>query len=133
MVQQGQSQPADDQEEELIPGTDGRVFDILCYNCNKKGHYASCCPETSSRVGASNLQVGNILTQVCKQGLIPPDWILLDTCSTDNVVNNKAMVTNLQKCSEEDYLKIYTNGGALEYNQMGDFVHLPLKIYYNPL
>ena len=43
------------------------------------------------------------------------------------------MVTNLQKCSEEDYLKIYTNGGVLEYNQMGDFVHLPLKIYYNPL
>ena len=38
MVQQGQSQPVDDQEGELIPGTDGRVFDILCYNCNKKGH-----------------------------------------------------------------------------------------------
>ena len=43
------------------------------------------------------------------------------------------MVNNLQRCSDEDYLKIYTNGGALEYNQMGDFVHLPLKIYYNPL
>ena len=32
MVQQGQCQPVNDQEEELIPGTDGRVFDILCYN-----------------------------------------------------------------------------------------------------
>ena len=42
------------------------------------------------------------------------------------------MVTNLQKSSEENYLKIYTNGGALEYSQMGDFVHLSLKIYYNP-
>ena len=44
MVQQGQCQPVNDQEKELIPGTDSRVFDILCYNCNKKGHYASCCP-----------------------------------------------------------------------------------------
>ena len=64
MLQQGQCQPVNEQEEELIPGTDGRVFDIICYNCNKKGHYASCCPEPSTRVGASNLQVGNVLAQV---------------------------------------------------------------------
>ena len=64
--------------------------------------------------------------------MIPPDWILLDTCSTDNVVNDKNMVNNLRLCSDEDCLKIYTNGGALEYNQMGDFAHIPLKIYYNP-
>ena len=42
------------------------------------------------------------------------------------------MVNNLQRCSDEDYLKIYTNGGALEYNQTRDFAHLSLKIYYNP-
>ena len=48
LVQQGQCQPVNEQDEELIPGTDGGVFDIVCYNCNKKGHYASCCPEPST-------------------------------------------------------------------------------------
>ena len=132
LVQQGQCQPVNDQDEELIPGTDGRVFDIVCYNCNKKGHYTLCCPELLTRVGASNLIVGNVLTQVHQQGLIPPDWILLDTCSTDNVVNNVDMVNNLRPCSEEDALKIYTNGGALDYDQAGEFAYLPIKTYYNP-
>ena len=132
LVQQGQCLPVNEQDEELIPGTDGRIFQVICYNCNKKGHYASCCPEPSTRVGASNLQVGNLLTQVQQQGLIPPDWILLDTCSTDNVVNSRDMIRNIKPCTEEDSLKIYTNGGALDYDQVGDFAYLPIKIYYNP-
>ena len=95
-----------DQDEELIPGTDGRVFQVICYNYNKKGHYALCCPEPSTRVGANNLQVGgNMLAQVHQQGLIPPDWILLDTCSTDNVVNNKGMINNIKLYTKEDSLK----------------------------
>ena len=43
LVQQGNNS-----ESDLIPGTDGRTFDILCYNCNKHGHYASNCPEAST-------------------------------------------------------------------------------------
>ena len=62
--QQGQHLPVNEQDEELIPGTDGRIFQVICYNCNKKGHYATCCPEPLTRVGASNLQVGNMLAQV---------------------------------------------------------------------
>ena len=72
LVQQAQYLSANERDEELIPGTDGRVFQVICYNCNKKGHYASCCPEPSTRVGTSNLQVGIILAQVHQQGLIPP-------------------------------------------------------------
>ena len=73
LVQQAQCLPVNEQDKELISGTDVRVFQVICYNCNKKGHYASCCPEPSTRVGASNLQVGNMLAQVHQQGLISPD------------------------------------------------------------
>ena len=34
--------------EDLVPGNDGCTFDIICYNCNKRGHYASNCPEEST-------------------------------------------------------------------------------------
>ena len=72
------------------------------YNCSKARH-ASCCPELLTRVGISNLQFGNIIIQVHPQGSIPLDWILLDTYSTDNVVNNTAtMEMNLEVYNEED-------------------------------
>ena len=71
------NEPTDDTN---VPGTDGRVHDITCYNCNKRGHYASSCPNSNTSMGISNLQYGYILTQsIDKRGLIPPDWILLDT------------------------------------------------------
>ena len=47
-------------------------------------------------------------------------------------MNSNSMVTNPKTCDEEDALKIYKNGGALEYTQSGGFVHLPIKTYYNP-
>ena len=75
--------------EDLVPGNDGYVFDIICYNCNKHGHYASNCPDQANRVGVSNLQCGHVLSQMKDEnGLIPHAWILLDTCSTDNIINN---------------------------------------------
>ena len=46
---------------ENIPVTDGRIFDIICYNCNRRGHYASCCPESDSRMGVSNFQYGYMM------------------------------------------------------------------------
>ena len=42
------------------------------------------------------------------------------------------MINNVKLCTEEDSLKIYTNGGALEYNKVGDFTYLPIRTYFNP-
>ena len=50
LVQQAQCLSTNEQDDMLIPGTDGRVFQVICYNCNKKGHYVSCCSEPSTRV-----------------------------------------------------------------------------------
>jgi hypothetical protein len=46
------------QDGSLIPGTDGETHhNIKCFNCNKKGHYASSCPEAE---GVQLLQMANI-------------------------------------------------------------------------
>ena len=81
-------------KNECVPGTDGRVFNIVCFNYNRRGHYASCCPGTSNRTGISNLQYGCLMTQTkINQGLIPPDWVLLDTCSADNALHDLSLMT----------------------------------------
>ena len=67
-----------------------------------------------------------------KKGLIPHDWILLDTCSTDDVINNRNLVDGITSCGENEKLKIYANGGELTYNEKGCFKYLPLCVHFNP-
>ena len=42
-------------EEQSIPSVDGRTFDVTFYNCNRRGHYASSCPNPTNTTGISNL------------------------------------------------------------------------------
>ena len=35
----------EEDKKKLHPGSDGKTYDIKCYNCNKFGHYAGQCPE----------------------------------------------------------------------------------------
>ena len=89
LLQQNESDGTDN-----VPYTDGRTFDITCYNSNRRGHYASCCPDSNNRTGIGNLQYGCMMTKAeAKKGLIPPDWVLLDTCSTNNVVHDLSLLT----------------------------------------
>ena len=122
----------DTNENEGVPGTDGRTFDIICYNCNRRGHYVSSCPETNTTIGISNLQYGYMMTQTLdKRGLIPPDWVLLNTCSTDNIIHNISLMMNTRKCSRHKEMKIHTNGGSLSYDTIGVFKYLPITCFYN--
>ncbi len=86
LVQQSQQDHPEISDRQLVPGSDGRTFNIKCYNCENFGHYASNCPEPSRRTGYSSVHVGFILSQQ-KQGqaTIPNNWILLDSFSTDSV------------------------------------------------
>ena len=113
--------PSDDTSDPrtLTPGTDGRTFNVLCYRCNKWGHYASSCTEPDTRVGFSSLQHGFILAQTehAPTSIIPKDWTLLDSCSTDCVFNDPSMLINITPCQPHERLKIYTNGGSLTYDK----------------
>ena len=58
--------------------------------------------------------------------------MLLDTCSTDSVFNNPALLTNIHKCKRNDILKIVSNGGgSVTYDTIGDFGLIPMPVYYN--
>ena len=84
-------------EHTPTPGNDGKTHaSTECYNCHKFGHYASNCPENDTRRSEiSSLQLSLSFTQQFGD-VIKRSWILLDTCSTVCVGNNKDFITNLR-------------------------------------
>ena len=88
----------------------------------------SSTPSTPSSI--HQLQLGVVLTQA--NNIINPNWILLDTCSTDSVFNNNAFLTNVKKCKDSDILHIVSNGGgSVMYDTIGYFDLLNMHIHYN--
>ena len=139
LVQQATTPPSDDNSSNArnrdrtpVAGTDGNIINALCYNCNTPGHLSYNCPEPSTRDGVGMLQVGFSLAQSSSsQEVINPNWILLDTCSTDNVFRNKKFLTNVRMCETGQELNIITNGGSKLYETFGDVTFLPVAAYYN--
>ena len=66
-----------------------------------------------------------------KRGLIPPDWVLLDTCSTNNVIHDLSLLTNIKDCTSRQEVKIHANGRSLCNKTMGLLKYIPVKCYYN--
>ena len=134
-----------DEGNSPVPGTDGRLKpDILCYNCNRKGHYAGQCLEEDRRGqdGSTSVQIGSIMVQADSNqdnsdddfysGNINRDWLLLDTCSTHCVGCNENILSDIRACEEDEVLHITTNGGALQYDQIGMNKLVPVAMHFNP-
>ena len=76
------------------------------------------------------LQLGVMLTQ--SDNIIDPNWVLLDTCSTDSVFNNASFLSDIVACKKDDVLNILSNGGgSVTYDTIGNFNLLPMPIYFN--
>ena len=104
--------------------------DVICYNCQNIGHYASDCPETqgTTNTGTTLVQHAYMLAQANETN-IDPNWILLDSQSTISVFKNPQMLQNIR--SSPHVLRALTNGGHQDSNMIGDFPNLG-QVWYNP-
>ena len=131
------AQYAQDNEEIEKPtaGTDGKVHQVTCYNCNKFGHYAGNCPEKKKANTEEEthhaeevmlqsdeesdgesviLSFCNHLSEVKKYSNTD---ILLDTGSTVSVFNNRKMLTDIK--TTPNTMRALTNGGFQDSNMRG--------------
>ena len=114
----------------LVPGVDGRTCNVLCYGCQTWGHYADQCPNASNnRQGTNLVQYGYNFNQ--GDSGIPREWLLLDTCSTDNVFNTCSFLNDIVACDIDDDLKMQSNGGSMTYGLKSTMKLFPLEIAYN--
>ena len=85
---QAGSEIENEDENGPVAGNDGVVHPhVLCFNCQRYGHYSSSCPLSNQRRGGATVLLhGTCLTNKSNYPVVIEEHrLLLDTCSTDNV------------------------------------------------
>jgi len=113
-------------KNEDVAGMDGVLHEgVRCYQCQRQGHYSSQCPDNEGKS-----KVGHTMSQQ-QTDSISKSWILLDSCSTHSISNNRNLLKNLEKCRSGESLVLTMNAGHMEFGWFGDFVLFPLKLHFN--
>ena len=87
--------------------------------------------ETPNNPGQNMAQIGRCLTQGISGGAVSNNWILLESCSTISRAKNDSMVSKVTVIPSEEHLRIYSNGGHMDYTMRGTLDILPMDIYAN--
>ena len=87
----------------------------------------------SSEDVISYLSVNNIgqkVTMVNGQHNLPNTWLLLDSCSTANLITNKALLHDIH--TVDTSISICCNAGTITTNQKVYLSDYPTPVWYNP-
>ena len=70
------------------------------------------------------------LSQNHLDAYINPNWILLDSESSEHIFMNKNLLEDVETTTDGEVLKLFSNGGSIDTNQKGKFGNL--TVWYNP-
>jgi hypothetical protein len=107
---------------------------VKCYNCQKKAYYARDCPDKKAdgkggkgivlMVGDDASGEDNESSSDCEdfsfhqsKDSVNKNWILLDNCSTTDIVCNKKLLSNIRNSNTT--FKIHCNAGSKVVDQVG--------------
>ena len=75
--------------------------------------------------------IGRCLAQGSSGSEVSNNCILLDSCSTISCAKNNSIVSKVTVIPLEENLRVYSNGGHMEYTMRGILDILPMGIYIN--
>jgi hypothetical protein len=106
----------------VAEGKRTRAEHITCFQCKKKGHYKSDCPELQAS-NTETVVTATTLTTIAttlsmSETAINPMWILCDSESTVDIFKNKTMLANIRKAEKPIKLK-RIEGGVTIVDQEG--------------
>ena len=61
---------------------------------------------------------------------INPNWILLDSESSEHIFKNGSLLENIEPTTDGETLRLFSNGGFIDTNQKGKFGNF--SVWYNP-
>ena len=62
---------------------------------------------------------------------IKDTWVLLDTCDTNSVSNNTALVKDIVACKQHERITASKNGGLISFDKKSTLKLLPMKVHFN--
>ena len=61
-----------------------------------------------------NIVQGNIILSQHPDSHLNPNWVLIDSESTDNLFCNPDLITNIQSTTDSEILQMYSSGDYLD-------------------
>ena len=111
---------------------------VTCHQCNLVGHYKSHCPMCDSK--GNKLQRGEntnaeatvqevkgsrvkseLLLNQHGEAYINPNWILLDSESSEHLFCNDKLVSDVKETTDGEVLRMHSNGGYLDTRLKANF------------
>ena len=73
---------------------------------------------------------GVVLNQQSENAYLNPNWVLLDSESTDHIFCSDRLVTEIESVTNGEFLRLHSTGGHLDTHQKGKFGGF--TVWYNP-
>ena len=124
----------------FLKGTDGNLIPTMtCHLCKFKGHKMECCPVSVDTQGTklpnprnrsqATVRIQEVSRRVTGYAMnqtggpnLNPNWVLLDSESSNHTFKNPNLVTNIRNAANGEVLRMYgSSGGHLDNTQEADF------------
>ena len=76
-------------------------------------------------------KTGRCLVQGSSGGAVSDNWLLLELCTTISYAKNNSVVSNVPVSPYIEHLRVYSNGGHMDYTMRGTLDTLTMSIYVN--